>query len=359
MRVGWKARDVGTRADDLDLNEGDLMSEPNAVATAPSSWSTGKQSDRRSKIGIVGAGAVGSSLAYFCQIRGIAREIAIYDVAGDKVRAEAADLSHGAMFSPSTVVTGSDDVSILNGSDIVVITAGAKQKPGQPRLELAGANVDILRALTPKLLEAAPDAIYVLVTNPCDVLTSVFRELSGLPKERVMSSGTVLDTSRLRLRLAEEAGVSPTSVHAMIVGEHGDTEFPLWSIANIGTVPLVDWRGQNGELAFPQEVREKIADEVMHAAYSVIAGKGATNYAIGMAGGSICQAILADHHAVMPVSTILDDYQGISGVALSVPSVVGRAGVLQQLPVPMSDGEIQQLKNSAEALKSSLNSLGF
>lgn len=335
------------------------MSEPNAAATAPSSWSTGTRSDRRSKIGIVGAGAVGSSLAYFCQIRGIAREIAIFDVAGDKVRAEAADLSHGAMFSPSTVVTGSDDVSVLAGADVVVITAGAKQKPGQPRLELAEANVNILRSLTPQLLEVAPDAVYVLVTNPCDVLTSVFRELSGLPKERVMSSGTVLDTSRLRLRLAEQAGISPTSVHAMIVGEHGDTEFPLWSIANIGTVPLVDWKHDDGQLAFPEDVREKIADEVMHAAYTVIAGKGATNYAIGMAGGAICQAILADQHAVMPVSTILDDYQGISGVALSVPSVVGRGGVLQQLPVPMAESEIQQLHSSAEALKNSLSSLGF
>lgn len=335
------------------------MTESKNVATSPSSWSIGTEGDRRSKIGIVGAGAVGSSLAYFCQIRGIAREIAIYDVAGDKVRAEAADLSHGAMFSPSTVVNGSDDVSVLTGADVVVITAGAKQKPGQPRLELAGANVDILRAMTPKLLEVAPNAVYVLVTNPCDVLTSVFQELSGLPKSRVMSSGTVLDTSRLRLRLAEQAGISPTSVHAMIVGEHGDTEFPLWSIANIGTVPLVDWRNEQGELAFPQEVRDTIADEVMHAAYTVIAGKGATNYAIGMAGGAICQAILSDQHAVMPVSTILEDYHGIEGVALSVPSVVGRAGVLHQLPVPMSDDEIQQLNTSADALKSSLRSLGF
>ncbi|KAA9395282.1 L-lactate dehydrogenase [Kocuria coralli] len=335
------------------------MTESKTAATSPSSWSSGTAGDRRSKIGIVGAGAVGSSLAYFCQIRGIAREIAIYDVASEKVHAEAADLSHGAMFSPSTVVSGSDDVSVLAGADIVVITAGAKQKPGQPRLELAEANVNILRAMTPKLLEVAPDAVYVLVTNPCDVLTSVFRELSGLPKERVMSSGTVLDTSRLRLRLSEEAGVSPTSVHAMIVGEHGDTEFPLWSIANIGSVPLLEWRNGTGELAFPEDVRDTIADEVMHAAYSVIAGKGATNYAIGMAGGSICQAILSDQHAVMPVSTILEDYQGVSGVALSVPSVVGRAGVLHQLPVPMSDGEVQQLHKSADALRSSLSTLGF
>lgn len=358
MRVGWKARDVGTRADDLDLNEGDLMSEPNAVATAPSSWSTGTQSDRRSKIGIVGAGAVGSSLAYFCQIRGIAREIAIYDVAGDKVRAEAADLSHGAMFSPSTVVTGSDDVSILNGSDIVVITAGAKQKPGQSRLELAEANVRILRSLIPTVQEHAPDALLVLVTNPVDVLTLVAQRISGLPAGRVIGSGTLLDTARLRWLLASRVGVHPRSVHAAVLGEHGDTEFPAWSTASVGPVPLLRWPSA----AAPQFTRpdlDAIADSVMNAAYEVIQGKGATNHAIGVATNRLLEAVFRDERTVLPVSTVLDGEHGLTDVALSLPSVVGRQGVLQVLETDLDAGEVRRLQASARALRESAASLGF
>jgi L-lactate dehydrogenase len=307
----------------------------------------------RTKIGVVGAGSVGSSLAYAALIRG-----AVQEVAGDRVRAEALDLAHGAMFTPNSRVTGSDDVAVLAGSDVVLVTAGAKQQPGQTRMDLAGANASILEKLLPQLLEQAPGAVYVLVTNPCDVLTVVAQKLTGLPAERVMASGTVLDTSRLRWLLAQEGGVSTTSVHATIVGEHGDTEFPLWSNANIGQIPLREWV-VDGRRPFTQERLAEITDRTVNAAYAVIQGKGATNYAIGLAGARVAEAVLRDEHAVLPVSTVLDDYRGISGVALSVPSIVARQGVVERLEVPMDDQELAMLRRSAEAIRATLTAIGY
>src|SRR5680860_872647 len=191
-----------------------------------------------SKLTIVGAGSVGASAAYAALIRGSARQIALYDIATKKVDAEVLDLAHGTQFTGSSQIIGGSDISVAAGSHVVVITAGAKQNPGQTRLELADVNARMLGTLIPQLVEVAPNAIYVIVTNPCDVLTVLAQEQSGLPPERIFASGTVLDTSRLRWKLAERAGVSPSSVHASIIGEHGDSEFPLWSRATIGGVPV-------------------------------------------------------------------------------------------------------------------------
>jgi L-lactate dehydrogenase len=310
------------------------------------------------RIGVVGAGSVGSSLAYAALIRGTAQEVALYDLAGDRARAEGLDLAHGAMFTPASRVTASDDVAVLADSDVVFVTAGAKQKPGQTRMDLAGANAAILESLMPQLVEQAPEAVFVLVTNPCDVLTVVAQRITGLPAGRVMASGTVLDTSRLRWLLAEEGGVSTTSVHATIVGEHGDTEFPLWSSANIGQIPLGDWT-LDGRRPFTEERLAEIADRTMNAAYTVIRGKGATNHAIGLAGARVAEAVLRDERAVLPVSTVLDDYRGISGVALSVPSVVARRGVVEQLLIPMDEREVALLHRSADAIRASLASIGY
>ncbi|MEX5272279.1 L-lactate dehydrogenase, partial [Kocuria sp. CPCC 205290] len=184
------------------------------------------------------------------------------------------------------------------------------------------------------------------------------QRLTGLPAGRVMSSGTVLDTSRLRWLLAQEGGVSTSSVHATIVGEHGDTEFPLWSSANIGQIPLQDW-SVGGVRPFTQERLAQIAEQTVHAAYTVIRGKGATNYAIGLAGARVAEAVLRDEQAVLPVSTVLEDYRGISGVALSVPSVVGRGGVLERLVVPMDEREQAMLQRSAEAIRATLTTIGY
>ena len=313
---------------------------------------------RRTKIGIVGAGSVGTSLAYAAMIRGTSTDIALYDLQTAKVQAEALDLSHGQMFAPGVRVEGSDDVAVLKDADIVFVTAGAKQKPGQTRLDLAGANTAILKSLMPQLLEQAPQAVFVLVTNPCDVLTVVAQQITGLPYQRIMSSGTVLDTSRLRWLIGNEAQVNTSSVHAYIIGEHGDSEFPVWSSASIGQVPVSEWE-VDGRRPFTPERLVELKDQVVNAAYRVIEGKGATNYAIGLAGVRIAEAVLKDQQAVLSVSTVLDDYYGVSGVALSVPSVVGGTGVGQRLRIPMGEPEKEQLRASAETMRGSLRDLGF
>ncbi|MPT14030.1 MAG: L-lactate dehydrogenase [Microbacterium sp.] len=302
-----------------------------------------------SKLTVVGAGSVGSSVAYAALIRGSARHVALYDIATEKVEAEVLDLAHGTQFTGSSDIIGGSDISVAAGSHVVVITAGAKQNPGQTRTELAGVNAGIIRRMMPELLSVAPNAVYVIVTNPCDVLTVIAQQETGLPPERIFASGTVLDTSRLRWKLGERAGVSTASVHAHIIGEHGDTEFPLWSRATIGTVPILDWETP-GHPRFTLEELDEIAVDVRDAAYKVIQGKGATNYAIGLSSARIVEAILRDEHAVMPVSTVLRDFHGIDGVALSVPSIVSAAGALPIRTTAFSDRELELLRQSAEAL---------
>lgn len=302
-----------------------------------------------SKVTIVGAGAVGSSAAYACLIRGSARHVALYDINADRVDAEVLDLAHGTLFTGSSSIEGGNDIEVAAGSHVVVITAGAAQRPGQTRIDLAAVNAGILAELLPRLLEVAPDAIFVIVTNPCDVLATLAFESSGLPTERIFASGTVLDTSRLRWQLGHRAGVSPQSVHAYIAGEHGDTEFALWSTALIGTVPILDWRRAGREPFTPAEL-EQIAVDVRDAAYRVIKGKGSTNYAIGLSTARIVEAILNDEDAVLPVSTVLHEFHGIEGVALSVPSVVNAHGAFPILQTRFSDAERHALQASAEAL---------
>ena len=231
------------------------------------------------------------------------------------------------------------------------------KRQGQTRTDLAGVNAGILRSLVPSLLERSPDAVFVIVTNPADVMAVVAQEVSGLPRERVFSSGTVLDTSRLRWKLAQRAGVSISSVHAYIVGEHGDTEFPLWSHATIGSVPILDWQPLDGQPKFTVDELDQIAIDVRDAAYKVIQGKGATNYAIGLSGARIVEAILEDEHAVMPVSTVLEDFHGVSGMALSVPCVVSAAGAVPIRETSFSEHELELFHRSAEALRQVADSI--
>jgi L-lactate dehydrogenase len=302
-----------------------------------------------SKLTVVGAGAVGSSVAYAAMIRGVARHIALYDIAPDKTRAEVLDLAHGAKFVGATEISGGSDIAVTADSDVVVITAGAKQKPGQTRLELAATNARIMGTLIEQLQEVSPDAVYVIVSNPCDVLTLLAQEVSGLPAERIFASGTTLDTSRLRWEIGRRAEVSASSVHAMIVGEHGDTGFPLWSSATINTVPLLDWT-VGGEQVFQQSTLDQIAVDVRDAAYTVIQGKGATNYAIGLSSTRIVEAILNDENAVLPVAPVLSGVQGLEGIALSVPCVVNRTGAHPIAQTPFSEHERDLLHRSAASL---------
>ncbi|MCH8559984.1 MULTISPECIES: L-lactate dehydrogenase [unclassified Nesterenkonia] len=311
-----------------------------------------------STLAIVGAGSVGTSTAYAAMIRGSARHVRLYDIDAARVEAEVLDLAHGSQFTGATDIDGGADLRHVEGADVVVITAGAKQHPGQTRLDLAGTNVDILRSMLPKLLERAPDAVYLLVTNPCDVLTVAAQQITGLPSSRVFSSGTVLDTARLRWKLAQRAGVAQSSVHAHIVGEHGDTEFPLWSAASIGVTPLLDWE-RDGLRVFDTEELETLSDEVRNAAYKVIAGKGATNYAIGLSAARIVEAVLNDENAILPVSSVLDGFLDISGVALSIPTVVSASGVQPVTTTPFAANEAQALRDSAQALAQVQASLGI
>ncbi|WP_286928610.1 MULTISPECIES: L-lactate dehydrogenase [Aeromicrobium] len=315
-----------------------------------------------SKVAIVGAGSVGTAIAYACLIRRSARTIALYDVNRPKVEAEVLDLQHGALFTGSSQIIGGADPAVVAGAHLVVITAGAKQDPGQTRIDLAGTNVRILEQMLPVLMQHAPNAVYVLVTNPCDVLTVAAQQITGLPDERVMASGTVLDTSRLRQLLAVRAGVAPHSVHADIVGEHGDTEFALWSQARIGPVPILDWvpsATAEDPRPFSHHELDDITDRVRNAAYAVIEGKGATNYAIGVSATRIVEAVLSDENAVLPVSIVHRGHHGIDGVALSLPSIVNAKGVARVLDVRMSAHEERQLHASAEALRKVQEDLGL
>jgi L-lactate dehydrogenase len=310
------------------------------------------------KVAVVGAGSVGATLAYACLVRGIGRTIALYDVKADKTRAEVLDLQHGLQFVPPATVIGSDDIEVCRGADLVVITAGAKQKPGQTRLELAEANVALSRALVPRLLEVAPDAILLLVTNPVDVVTYAALKYSGLSPQRVFGSGTVLDSSRLRLLVAEHCGVAVQSVHAYIAGEHGDSEIPLWSSASIGSVPLLAW-DVPGRPPLDEATRDDIVRRVIGAAGEIIRGKGATNYAVGLAAARVIEAVLYDQRQVLPVSSLLDGQAGIHDVCLSLPSVVDRLGVDTVLPGPLSAEEAEGLRRSADTVRGVIKSLGL
>lgn len=312
----------------------------------------------RRKIALVGAGGVGATVAYASLIRGVGREIALYDINAAKVAAEVLDLNHGLRFTPTASVVGSDDIEVCRGADVVVVTAGAKQAPGESRLDLAGRNVAILRDLVPRLVALSPEAILLLVTNPVDVLTYVALRLSGLPRRQVLGSGTVLDTSRLHYLLAERCGVAVTNVHGYIVGEHGDSEFPLWSSASIGAVPLSEWSNAGGG-ALDASALEEIGDEVKNAAYRIIAGKGATTYAIGLATTAILQAIFTDAHQVMPVSSLQDGIHGLRDVCLSMPSVINRHGVDRVLELPLTDDERTALRTSATTIMETIRAVGF
>lgn len=311
------------------------------------------------KVSIVGAGAVGATMAYATLMRGAARTVALYDINKAKVEAEALDLAHGMQFMPNADVIGSDEIAVCENSDLIVVTAGAKQKPGQSRIDLAEATIGLMSKILPQLQDVAPNAIYVMVTNPVDIVTYAALKITGLPHKQLFGSGTVLDSSRLRYLIAEHTGVAVQNVHAYMAGEHGDTEIPLWSSATIGGVPLLEWEGIDGNKPLTSSDRDAIASDVINSAYQIIAGKGATNYAIGLAGSRIIEAVLNDERRVLPISTKLDDYYGIEDICLSVPTLVGREGALQRLSVPLSATEIKGLQKSATSLREVARGFGF
>ncbi|WP_083649206.1 L-lactate dehydrogenase [Cellulosimicrobium sp. CUA-896] len=328
--------------------------QPGAPGARP-----GGTGSRTTKLAIVGAGAVGSTLAYAALMRGAARTVAMLDVNRAKVEAEVLDLQHGIQFMPMAHVEGSDDVAVCAGADVVVVTAGAKQKPGQTRLDLAGTTIGLMRSILPGLVEVAPDAVYVMVTNPVDIVTYAALKISGLPPQRLVGSGTVLDSSRLRFLVAQQCGVAVQNVHAYVAGEHGDTEIPLWSSATVGGVPLLEWSGLAGRGGLTEDVRDRIAREVVESAYRIIEGKGATNYAVGLAGTRIIEAVLGDEHRILPVSTLLDGDHGIEDVCLSLPTLVDRRGAVERVEVPLAADELAGLRASADSLRAAARRFGL
>ena len=337
-----------------------MRQERSDIQTGKTRTGTGGiQTGTTAKVAVVGAGSVGATLAYAVLIRGAAREVALYDVDTAKVRAQALDLAHGIQFMPMARVEGSDDVAVCAGADVVVVTAGAKQQPGQTRMDLAAKTVSLARTLMPQLVEVAPHAVYLMVTNPVDVVTYAALKYSGLPRAQVLGSGAVLDSSRFRYLIADHVGVAVQNVHAYVAGEHGDTAVPLWSSATIGGVPLLELDPFDGREPLTEEVRDAIAHDVVHSAYDIIAGKGATAYAIGLAASRIVEAITNDEHRVMPVSSLLNGYRGIDDVCLSVPTMVSHDGAGTLLPTPMSDAELTALHRSADALRAAARQVGL
>jgi L-lactate dehydrogenase len=332
---------------------------PDPDGTRPTGAGVGAAGPRTTKLAIVGAGAVGSTLAYAALMRGAARTVAMLDVNRAKVEAEVLDLQHGIEFVPMARVEGSDDVAVCAGADVVVVTAGAKQKPGQTRLDLAGTTIGLMRSILPGLVEVAPDAVYVMVTNPVDIVTYAALKISGLPPRRLFGSGTVLDSSRLRFLVAQQCGVAVQNVHAYVAGEHGDSEIPLWSSATVGGVPLLEWSGLAGRPALTEDVRDEIAREVVQSAYRIIEGKGATNYAVGLAGTRIIEAVLGDEHRILPVSTLVDGDHGIEDVCLSLPTLVDRRGAVERVQVPLAADELAGLHASAESLRTAARRFGL
>jgi L-lactate dehydrogenase len=306
---------------------------------------------RPGKVSIVGVGTVGTAIAYACLIRGSARELALFDVNAKKVRAEVLDLNHGSPFVPPCRVIGGDDLDVTAESTIVIVTAGAKQHPGQSRLDLASTNVAMAHKLIPQLFEQSPHAVIVIVTNPVDLVTCAAVNAVDAPHGRIFGSGTVLDSSRFRHLIAARAGIAVENVHGIIVGEHGDSEIPVWSAVTVGGIPAAE--------VFDHVAREQISSEVVNAAYEIIAGKGATNLAIGLSTARIVEAIVGDQHRVLPVSTVQSGAHGISGVALSLPTVVAASGAGRVLQVPLSDEELAGLHESARTLTEVGRSLGL
>jgi L-lactate dehydrogenase len=310
------------------------------------------------KVAIVGAGRVGTTLAYTCLVKGVGKSVALYGRDPERVCAEVLDLHHGLQFVPTATVVGSADLEVCRGADVVVVTASAPMVPGRPRLELAEANVAMCRELVPRLVEVAPSAIFLFVTNPIDVVTYAALRISGLPRSQVFGTGTVLDSSRLRQLVAEHCGVAVQNVHAYIVGEHGDSEVPLWSSAMVGGVLLPQWKDA-ALRPLDTTARADISRRVVGGGYEVIAGKGFTNYAISLVTARIIESVLNDEHLVLPVSSLIDDFIGIKDVCLSVPSVINRNGVQRTLSVPLSAGEAEALQRSAAAVRAVIQRCGL
>ena len=305
-----------------------------------------------SKISVIGAGSVGAAVANDLMVQGIASEIVLIDINKKKAYGEALDIYQGApFFSPAIVRSG--DYEDAAGSDIVIITSGVPRKPGQSRLELAQTNVNILKQITPQIVKYAPNAIYILVSNPVDILTYVFHKISGLPERQIIGSGTVLDTSRLQSELARRFCISPKNVHAHVYGEHGDSAFVPWSLATIANNHIDDYKNNvldKTGIRWNSDY-EEVEQFVKTSGAQVIKAKGATFYAVAMSVCHICKVILAGAGTAVTVSTMMHGEYGVDDVCLSTLNLVSKKGIQQKILSPLTEEESAKLQASAAKLK--------
>lgn len=303
--------------------------------------------DDTRKIAIIGAGSVGSASAYALMISGLVSELVLFDIDREKAEGEAMDLAHGVSFvSPIRIYAGG--YSDCHDADIIVFAAGANQKPGETRLDLIEKNLKILRETLPKIINKNSNSILLMVSNPVDVLTYEALKITGLSPNRIIGSGTVLDSSRFRFLISQHCRVEARNVHGYVIGEHGDSEVPLWSLANIASIKVEDFCCQYGIDCIDKKI---ISDKVRKAGYEIIQRKGATYYAIGLVVKRICESIIRDENSILTVSGLLDGEYGINNVCLSLPSLVNRNGRERAIVVPLADDEMVALKRSAEVLK--------
>lgn len=311
------------------------------------------------KITVIGSGNVGSTIAYTLTVMGLASEIVMIDVNEEKSLGEALDIRQGVPFcNPANVYAGT--YSDAKGSDIVVITSGLARKPGQSRLDLAQTNIDVIKSIADRIVPVVPEATYVIVSNPVDILTYVFLKHTGLPKERVIGSGTILDTARLRARISEYYSVNQKNVHAYVLGEHGDSSFVPWSIANISNVPVESYNkaALTGE-EYPEFNKEDVENYVRKSGARVIQRKGATYYAVSVSVCHVCKCLLSGIDTTLTVSTLLNGEYGIDDVCLSLLNIVGNKGAHGKIMLQLNDAEIAALHNSANVLKDLAKSLNI
>lgn len=301
--------------------------------------------DQLDKVAIIGCGRVGMSAAYSLLHRGVVNELVLYGRSKKDLEGGKLDLEHGLSFLSPATITAADDPSALINSDVIVFTAGASQQPGETRLDLLKKNSTIIQRMIPDLVKAAPKAVLLMITNPVDILTYQAYQLAGIPKGRVFGSGTVLDTARFRFHLSQFLHVNPRSIHTYILGEHGDSSFPVISSATVGGQPLAEFPD------FSQEQVHKAYEAARTAAYTIIQSNGATYYGIGVVISHLVSAILKNARSVLPVSIPLHNYFGFSGVALSVPCIVGRTGVEAILKPRLDWEEKQMLEKSVNQIK--------
>lgn len=304
---------------------------------------------KTNKISIIGAGFVGSTTAFALMNHNLASTIVIVDINKDKAIGEAMDLSQGEVFvAPVDVIAG--DYSDTKDSDIVIITAGVAQKPNETRLDLVNRNVKVFQSIVPEIVKYSPNSILLVVSNPVDILAEITYKLSGFPAERVFGSGTVLDTARFKSILASKFNIDGRNIHTSIIGEHGDSEIATWSLTTIAGLTIEQYCASMG-IEFSQADRDRITDDVKGAAYQIIERKGHTNYAVALAIAHIVQAILRDEKSILTVSSLLNGEYGIDNVYTSVPTIVGRQGIVKVIDIPISSNERRALQESARILK--------